>query len=574
MIPSMGGPKHDAAALARFQDGETRLVFARHKERPHDPPFYLEDGQAAEHREFTREHLECFMPECDARRLKAVSRSKARDGFAHYAGAGRHTPESLFHQQAKALIVRWVTKRYPTARAVAEQTTESGERRADVMVTGPDGRQVAIEVQYAPLPVAEWQERTESYRNQGITPVWLLGHVPPHLRASRTGSDLTGDPDGLVSLGALHQAMAERGHSILWINPVAATIRTTWRTRSIHLCRFARCGCPTAASDLFQVLPTAEDTSGCFRADALDDCILTPAGISTPTLRDVIESTGRARVREEQLRAREAERAKVAAAQAAAREAAAQAERDQYAAWFASRQQSFDQRWLKSPLRRRLLKRHGCLPEVLTAALPHDRGVMANHEHWHAVVYAALIEGRAEGFSFRFSECDGAIRNQGLKPSTSPAVTARQAITGFLHHLTDHGLIQLRKDRYTGLEGGRVIGDVTNAADRLARREAEAQARQDTAERDRVRKEEMRDWIEQRSREARQRQAETAARRRRREAQYRPTVPPPNMTPDGPRYTHCRACGTVLDPTYAASGYHTLCRPEPLHRALRGSGYP
>jgi hypothetical protein len=95
-------------------------VYARHRAAPDSAPFYLEDGQADQQREFTRAHLECFMPECGDRRLTTVNRGhRARDGFMHVAGgAGGHTKESLF--QGKALIRRWVHSAYPTMQVQEE----------------------------------------------------------------------------------------------------------------------------------------------------------------------------------------------------------------------------------------------------------------------------------------------------------------------------------------------------------------------------------------------------------------------------------------------------------------------
>ena len=248
-------PVHDRVTLAEFQDGEERLVYARFKARPTDPPYYLEDGTAREVRAWAKEHLECFMPECEARALTTVARSAARDGFMHGRGAGGHSREGLFHQQAKALIERWVRDRYPNIGVVAEQATEGRERRADVMLTWPDGHQIAVEVQYAALTVDEWTQRDQSYRRAGITPLWLLGHIPPHFRgrAARSsasnqtaaddvstvmessGDDMAApvkaediDRGDDVSLTVLHRAMITAGCQPLWLNPIAAAIGTAW----------------------------------------------------------------------------------------------------------------------------------------------------------------------------------------------------------------------------------------------------------------------------------------------------------------------------------------------------------
>jgi hypothetical protein len=220
----MSGPAHNPKALAEFQNGETRLVYARYRARPDAGPFYLEDGKAAKLKGWAKEHLECFMPECGDRRLTTVFRTGKRDGFTHYRGAGGHSLEGLFHQQAKALIERWMAVRYPRLAVQTEQRTRSGERRADVMVTWPDGRQLAIEVQYEPLTPEAWRIRQTSYEQQGIPVVWLLGHLEPLLRPA-------GLP-GQIGLGVLHQAIAEAGSPLLWINPTEGKVGSAW-VRSI-----------------------------------------------------------------------------------------------------------------------------------------------------------------------------------------------------------------------------------------------------------------------------------------------------------------------------------------------------
>lgn len=94
----VGAASHDRSGLARFQNGEERLVYARLKSEPDAPLYFLQDGTAREVREWAREHLECFMPDCDARQITTVARSTRRDGFSHMRGAGGHARESLFHQ--------------------------------------------------------------------------------------------------------------------------------------------------------------------------------------------------------------------------------------------------------------------------------------------------------------------------------------------------------------------------------------------------------------------------------------------------------------------------------------------
>ena len=213
-MPSL---RHDPRALAAFQDGERCLVWARHKDG--GGLYRLADGDARAVKAWAKEHLECCMPDCRDRRLTTVARHpRRRDGFSHYAGSGGHNGESEAHQQAKVALQAWVqdTLGGQGVTAVTEQASADRSRVADVMVTWPDGRQVALEVQYAALTVEQWRQRHESYRAQGITAVWLLGHTGRHLRTARRYSyEAEGATDGLITLGDLHAAMTQAGVPLL-----------------------------------------------------------------------------------------------------------------------------------------------------------------------------------------------------------------------------------------------------------------------------------------------------------------------------------------------------------------------
>ncbi|WP_214056008.1 competence protein CoiA family protein [Nocardioides aquaticus] len=149
--------------------------------------------------------------------------SGRRDGFSHRAGSGGHAPESLFHQQGKAAILAWVSSRYPHVVAAAEVPLPQRSRVADVMLTWPDGAQVAVEIQYAQLGIEEWTQRNQAYLTAGVTPVWLFGHHGAQMRTSATTEGAT-----LVKLSTLHQHMLGQGAQPLWINPIDATLGTPW----------------------------------------------------------------------------------------------------------------------------------------------------------------------------------------------------------------------------------------------------------------------------------------------------------------------------------------------------------
>lgn len=284
----MAAARHDPNVLADLQGGERCLVWARHKT---DGALYrLADGEARTLRSWTKEHLECLMPDCADRRLTTVARHpRRRDGFSHYAGAGGHSAESEAHQQGKAALVAWVTQSLggQGVHAAAKRSTSDHSRVADVMVTWPDGRKVALEVQYAPLSVHDWRARHESHREQGIPAVWLLGHTGTHLRpARRYDWESEEDAAGLVALSDLMRAMADAGAPVLWINPVLGqgpTIGTAVVTVPVdedgH--RSYEDGHDDEA---FDVPPRSFDVRAALATDLLSSCTLDPTGLSTLAL--------------------------------------------------------------------------------------------------------------------------------------------------------------------------------------------------------------------------------------------------------------------------------------------------
>lgn len=276
----MTGPIHTPEALASFQNGEERLVYARLKGASLEtPPYFLADGSARSQdlKQWVREHLECLMPECADRRLIAVNRSEhsgRRDGFSHFRGAGKHGIEGLFHQQGKALIQAWIAERYPYLDARVEEPIAARERVADVMVTWPTGHRVAVEIQYAALTVEEWLERHNSYLRNDIVPIWLLGHHGVHMKAAKGSTDPTSDQvAGQVQLAVLHQKMIEHRAAVLWLNPVDRTVATPWtviRLGGTHDEFYASCRPDTSRAFL-----TVENLNDC-ELDPLDG-LITPA---------------------------------------------------------------------------------------------------------------------------------------------------------------------------------------------------------------------------------------------------------------------------------------------------------
>lgn len=263
-----------AVDLTMFRGkSDGRFLFARRRDAVGADLVYLEDGTADQMRDTTRRDLECPMPQCGDRRLTTVNRQHRRDGFRHLHKTSGHAPESVHHQQGKALVAKWVAAQVrrglaPPATVVVEQSTSDRSRRADVMVTFDSGERLAVEIQYSALSVAEYRARNESYLAQGITPVWLLGHTGSHMKSVYRETSR-------LSLTDLQRAIAADGRVPMWINPSDELVGSA--TVEVHVPDLER------GTGSFHIdHPSNDSNVASFTADLLADCLLRTDGIVTP----------------------------------------------------------------------------------------------------------------------------------------------------------------------------------------------------------------------------------------------------------------------------------------------------
>ena len=196
--------------LSLFQTGEDRFVWGR--DRRTGSLWFLPEDTATEHRPFVQASIGCPVPGCDVSLTAAHYRNK-RDHLRHLSGKGGHARESILHSQGCAIIEDWLRRAYPLSRVMREEyTNEAGERRADVLLTSPQGHRIAFEVQFSPISVESWTKRHESYERQGIRDVWLFGNTDKQLRL---------DVDGHVLATATHYEVVARGAALMFIKPDA-----------------------------------------------------------------------------------------------------------------------------------------------------------------------------------------------------------------------------------------------------------------------------------------------------------------------------------------------------------------
>lgn len=198
--------------LRSFQNGQPYFLWGRDKATGES--WKLKDGRGNEDRDLVNDRIICPDEHCPSPRLTTVARSAGRHHLRHFVGSydGHGGPESFAHSQGCAQVEQWLKARYPRSKVQREErSNDAGERRADVMMTAwKDERRVAVEIQYTPITVAEWEERHASYVRQGITDIWLFGH---------TGKQMKVTPQGTIKPSLTHLAVMKSGAHLFFLNP-------------------------------------------------------------------------------------------------------------------------------------------------------------------------------------------------------------------------------------------------------------------------------------------------------------------------------------------------------------------
>lgn len=562
----VGGSLHDPSALAAFQQGETRLVFARRKDGPRAELFYLEDGQAEALRKFTADNLECFMPECGNRRLTTVARRKGRDGFKHMRGAGGHADESLFHAQAKELVRRWAIGNDPLAEVEVEQATESKSRRADVMIRWSSDSLplTAVEVQYSGLTVSNWQERHDSYVAQGIVDLWLFGHTGVHFKPVTVCGGIVSNHAEL-RLNAVHQAVLEANLPLIWINPIAALVAVASVPVRNYPCPRPNCNHPLSPNARF-VPPTAGEARVWLSIDSLHDCSPTSTGLSTPAMERFRKELAALEV--------EADAYHQVCERQEAEKRSREEEDRRLADWHERSREDLRARWERSKLYRQILDEHGgTFPSELIVYEPSQDAVYEFPDSWHSLIYAEHIMHRQPHHRFTVADCYSTLARGRVALHHDPTRSS-MAIVTFLIELERRGLVSIRKN-------GSWIGHIAVARTIKVKRAADAQMAKLRAQQAREDEQRRTQAIARREEEARRAQAEalhryehvTASGGRvaeardgwvaeggtgRRIVSQSPTVNGERSQPVGNH--RCKRCHLPLDPILAEVGYHICCR--------------
>lgn len=205
---SLPSSEQHGSRLDIFRRGEECFVWGQNKNS--GQPWFLNDNEAALHRDFVKRQVVCPVLGCGAP-LTTVHIDSKRDHLRHLSGVSGHSRESMLHSQGCAHIEFWLRTRYPRSTVRREEyTNSSGERRADVLLTARNGVRVAFEVQCSTITPDQWRQRHDSYRAQGIVDVWLFGTTRQQLRT---------DASGRLLPNPTQHAVVESGSALLFIDP-------------------------------------------------------------------------------------------------------------------------------------------------------------------------------------------------------------------------------------------------------------------------------------------------------------------------------------------------------------------
>ena len=221
----------------RFFDQATHQVWALHAVTREW--LYLPDG-AADSRADPRRwgertwkqlcnagELLCPLPAC-GQPFSTARGGTRRHCFVHGRGvthSGTATTETWWHLNAKQTIAVWARSTMPDADVAVDDVQVfdgDGRRQPDVLITLPDGRRIAVELQYSTLTEPQWRARHAFYQRSGILDLWLFAHVGPQFRLH---DDSTAQWPK-ARLLSLHQAMLKAGVVPVWFNPVWRRVAT------------------------------------------------------------------------------------------------------------------------------------------------------------------------------------------------------------------------------------------------------------------------------------------------------------------------------------------------------------
>ncbi len=281
-----------------------------------------------------------------------------------------------------------------------------------------------------------------------VVAVWLFGHLHRYLaQPPRPAGQPEGRPWDEVLLRELPRAVAAAGMPVLHVNPLERTVGTVV-VDGVPLDQARKRPRWSAHDDLSHVglrLPRAGDFQGRLVVCPVDDCRLDPdRGLVTPAM----DAAAASRIAVDAAAEEDRERDRLADERAAAALARQPSREDRRAYALAAAERDRN-RWHDDPLRHALIRHYGQVPPLLAERLDADYGVHGHHEHWHCVAFRDLVRGRVgQTWSVRQVYARIAVHFALHKDP----LRRGPAISGFIRHLRDHGLVAFDDD-WGSIEG-------------------------------------------------------------------------------------------------------------------------
>lgn len=275
---------HESEITAFFaQTSGAMTTWARFRATPGDEGelVHMPAGRGERFRRGTEAgQYRCPLTECDGLLVVHAGEKNIHHWQHRTALPVEHSPETLWHLTAKALLADFARDQRPGATVnVDNQFTDRGRNKPDVWVRWKSddeqpGGDVAFEAQHSALDPGKLDMRNATYAEDGIVPVWLFAHL--------AAPELTMASD-LVGLHREHQVAAGTG-PLRWLNPDQGMIATGYvaETERPDVHRGEAWGDSDVERILYVRHADRTDRQVRIRIDALDNCVLDAAGIHTP----------------------------------------------------------------------------------------------------------------------------------------------------------------------------------------------------------------------------------------------------------------------------------------------------
>lgn len=245
---------------------------------------HMTNGDGARFRDDTKAGLyRCVLPTCNGLFTVVAGEKNAHHWRHRTTPSVEHSPETLWHIAAKAVLVEFATAQHPNATIHHDDKLTPSKNKPDVWVqwdatdAGAAG-DVAFEAQHSAISTPGLNLRNARYGIDEIVPVWLFSHLAAPIR--QAGLDEGAD----VRLHEAHKVAAETA-PLRWFNPDERTVLTGYVRRAIR--PDVHRGDVWQDNELEPITYTRHagrhDDTVRVAIDPLDECVLDSTGLHTPT---------------------------------------------------------------------------------------------------------------------------------------------------------------------------------------------------------------------------------------------------------------------------------------------------